>query len=61
MGRGIEGDMSKNKYFCEECSSNCKTKKEFIECLKDHINDASVTLDYCVEELEEMGIENPYE
>lgn len=53
--------MKKTKWLCEECHTYFKTKRELIDDLKDHFEEARQIADYCSYYLEELGITNPYE
>lgn len=50
----------KNKWHCEECGYVHKTKRELVEDLKQHFEEASQTMDYCSGTLEDLGIKNPF-
>jgi hypothetical protein len=50
----------KTKWVCEECGAEFKTKKALIEHLIDEFEEATQTADSVADQLESLGIENPY-
>lgn len=52
---------TKKEWICEECNKKYRRKKDLVECLKEHLDEAGQTEDVCVNQLEDIGIENPWE
>ena len=48
------------EYKCNICAHSVKTKKDLIQHLKDEFEDATYTADQAVNQLDELGIKNPF-
>lgn len=50
-----------NKWICDDCSELFKTKKELVEHLKNVFDEATETADRTIDQLESLGVSDPYE
>lgn len=50
----------KSKWKCCVCSEKFLTKKELIEHLKEEFEDADETVSRVQDQLEDLGVRNPY-
>ena len=55
-----KANKNKKEWICDECHTKYRLKRDLVECLKEHMDEAGMTEDTCVNQLEDMGIENPW-
>lgn len=46
------------EWYCYVCHRAFKTKKQLIDDLKQHIEESSTVIDWCVDYLEELGVKS---
>lgn len=51
----------KSKWICLVCAEKSLTKKDLIDHLKNHYDEASYTVDESQAQLEELGVDKPWE
>jgi len=45
---------------CDVCGEQFKRKRDLVEHLKEHFEEADETVSRVVEQLESIGVDNPY-